>query len=200
MEAVDNVKDALSRLFGRRQIDDEEALFSGFSSTEGDRFGAPSGRESFDGAKLEDDPGLEPPPAGAEQDVGRSMGLGDGKEVGDMADPEEQTNEGLPEAIAEIVRGEDQDSVEESAVGARVVGSEGYGDLSLDIFDSDDILDEEAVGLPEGLIDVDAEALLDECRRIAERLIGLPKGLSTLHQSQAESPNDAANESSGSDA
>ena len=74
------------------------------------------------------------------------------------------------------------------------------GDLSLDIFEADNIPDEEAVGLSEGLIDVDAEAVLDECRRIAERLIELPKGQSNLHQRQPESPNDAANENSGSDA
>ena len=200
MEAIDTLKGALSRLFGRRQIDDKEPLFSEFSSIEGDRFGAPSGRESFGDGKVEDDPGLELPPARGQQDMGRSVGLGAGKEVGDMAEPEEQTNEALPESNAEIVRGEDQGPAEESEVGARGVGSEGYGDLSLDIFASDDIPDEEAVDLPEGLIDVDAEALLDECRRIAERLIELPKGLSTLLQRQAESPNDAANESSGSDA
>ncbi len=128
------------------------------------------------------------------------MGLGAGKEIGDMAEPEEQTTARLPEAIAQIVRGEDQDPAEESEVGARSVGSGGYGDLSLDIFESDDIPDEETVGLPEGLIDVDAEAVLDDCRRIAERLIELPKGQSTPHQRPAESPNDAAKESSGSDA
>ena len=198
MEAIDTVRDALSRLFGRRQIDDEEALFSGFSSIAGDRFEA---RESFGDAELEDDPGIELPPASGQQDVGRSPGLGAGKEIEDMAEPDEQTNGGLPEAIADIVRGEDQDPAEESEAGARSLGSEGYGDLSLDIFESDDIPDdEEAVTLLEGLIDVDAEALLDECRRIAERLIGLPKGQSTLYQRQAESRNDTANESSGSDA
>ena len=186
MEAINTVKDALSRLFGRGQIDNEEALFSGFSSVEGDRFGAPPGRESFGDGKIEDDPGLELPPASGQQDMERSAGLGAGKEIGDMAEPEEQTNEGLPEAITEIVRGEDQDPAEESEVDARGVGSEGYGDLSLDIFASDDIPDEEAVGLPEGLIDVDAEALLDECRRIAERLIELPKGQSILNQRQAD--------------
>ena len=197
MEAIDTLKDSISRLFGRRQIDNEEALFSGFPSVEGDRFEA---RESFGDAKLEDDSSLELPPASGQQDVGRSVDFGAGKEIGDMADPKEQTDEGLPDAIAEIVRGENQDPAEESEMGARGVGSQGYGDLSLDIFESDDIPDEEAVDLPEGLIDVDAEALLDDCRRIAERLIELPKGQSTLHQRQAESPNDAENESSGSDA
>ena len=117
-----------------------------------------------------------------------------------MAEPEEQTNEGLSEAITEIVRGEDQDPADESEEGAPDTSSEGYGDLSLDIFESDEIPDEEAVGLPEGLIDVDAEALLDECRRIALRLFELPTDLSTLHQRQAEGPNDAANDSSSSDA
>ena len=122
MEAIDAVKVALSRLFGRRQVDNEEALFSGFSSIEGDRFGAPSGRESFGDAKLEDEPGLELPPASEQQDTGLSVGLGAGKEIGDMAEPEEQTNEGLPEAIAEIVRGEDRDPAEESEVDARLGG------------------------------------------------------------------------------
>ena len=200
METVDSLRDAISRLFGRQQIDNEETLFSGFSSVEGDRFEASSGRESVGDARLEDDPGLELPPASGQQEVGRGAGLGPGKEIGDMAEPEEQTNEGLPEAIAEIAGGEDQDPADESEEDARGAGSQGYGDLSLDIFEADDIPDEEAVGLPEGLIDVDAETLLDECRRIAERLIELPKGQSTLHQRQAESPNDATNEGSGSDA
>ena len=200
METVDSLRDAISRLFGRRRADNEEVLFSGFPSTEGDRFGASSGRESFDDAELKVDPGLELLPASEQQGVARSAGLGVGKEIGDMAEPEEQTNEGLPEAIAEIVRGEDQDPAEESEEGARGVGSEGYGDLSLDIFESDDIPDEEAVDLPEGLIDLDAETLLDDCRRIAERLIELPKGLSTLLQRQTENPNDTSDESSGGDA
>ena len=179
MESIDTVKDAISRLFGRRQIDGDEALFSGFSSIAGDRFEA---RESFGDAELEDDPGIELPQASGQQEVGRSVGLGAGKEIGDMAEPEKQTNEELPEAIAEIVRVEDQDQPDESEVGASGVGSEGYGDLSLDIFAPDDIPDEEAVDLPEGLIDVDAGALLDDCRHIAERLSELPKGQSTLHQ------------------
>ena len=200
MEAVDSLKDAISRLFGRQQIDNEEALFSEFSSVEGDRFGAPSERGSLGDAEPEDDPGIELPPARGQQEVARGAGLGAGKEIGDMAEPEEQTNEGVPEAIAEVLRGEDQDPADESEEGARSTGSEGYGDLSLDIFAADDIPDEEEVGLPEGLIDVDAGALLDECRRIAERLIELPKGQSALHQEQAKSPNDAANESSSSDA
>lgn len=51
-----------------------------------------------------------------------------------------------------------------------------------------------------GLIHVDAGTHREECRRMAERLIELPKGQATLHQRQAEGPNDAANESSGSDA
>ena len=197
MESIDSVKDAISRLFGRRQIDEDEALFSGFSSIAGDRFEA---RESFGDAELEDDPGIELPQASGQQEVGRSVGLGAGKETGDMAEPEKQTNEGLPEAIAEIVRVEDQDQPDESEAGASSVGSEGYGDLSLDIFESDDIPDEEAVGLPKGLIDLDAEALLDDCRRIAERLIELSKDQPALHQKQAESPNNTANESSGSHA
>ena len=47
---------------------------------------------------------------------------------------------------------------------------------------------------------MDAGTHREECRRMAERLIELPKGQATLHQRQAEGPNDAANESSGSDA
>lgn len=197
METIDTLKEAISRLFVREQIDNEKALFSGFPSTEGDRFEA---RESSVDAGLEDGPGLQLPPASEQQDMARSAGLGAGKEIGDMAEPEEKTNEGLSEAITEIVRGEDQDPADESEEGAPGTSSEGYGDLSLDIFESDEIPDEEAVGLPEGLIDVDAEALLDECRRIALRLFELPTDLSTLHQRQAEGPNDAANDSSSSDA
>ena len=205
METIDTVKDAISRLFGRRQVDNEEALFSGISSAEGDRFGAPSARESSGDAELEGDPGLELPRASGQKEAGRSAGLNAGEEIEDMAEPDEQTNEGLSEVIADIVRGEDQEPAEdqdragESEAGAPGVGSEGYGDLSLDIFESDDIPYEETVSLPEGLIDVDAEALLDECRRVAERLIELPRGRS-LHQRPAESLNDASNESSGSDA
>ena len=42
--------------------------------------------------------------------------------------------------------------------------------------------------------------LLDDCRRMAERLIELSKGQSALHQKQGEISNDTANESYGSDA
>ena len=35
METIDTLKEAISRLFVREQIDNEKALFSGFPSTEG---------------------------------------------------------------------------------------------------------------------------------------------------------------------
>lgn len=67
----------------------------------------------------------------------------------------------------------DQGDEEETEEGEIAVGH--AGDFSLDIFDNDELSDEEKVDLPEGLEDIDTAKLVKDCEAVFERLKAGPQ-------------------------
>ncbi len=67
----------------------------------------------------------------------------------------------------------DQGDEEETEEGDIAIGD--VGDLSLDIFDSDELSDDEKVDLPEWLEDIDTAKLVKDCEAVFERLKAGPQ-------------------------
>ena len=93
------------------------------------------------------------------------------EEAHDMAKSDERGNPTEPEGEPEASGAEAPDSPPElEAGGVDLEGSSGFGELSLDIFASDEVDDDDDVDMPDDLADVDIEALLAECVSVGEKL------------------------------
>ena len=91
-----------------------------------------------------------------------------------MAKSDERGKPMEPEGERETSGTEAPDSEPESETnGLDLKGSSGFGELSLDIFDSDELDDEDDdTDMPDDLADVNIEALLAECLSVGEQLFG----------------------------
>ena len=96
------------------------------------------------------------------------------EEVQGMARSDERGKPMEPEGKGQDSGTEALDSEPESETnGLDLKGSSGFGELSLDIFDSDGLDDEDDhADMPDDLADVNIEALLAECRSVGEQLLG----------------------------
>ncbi len=162
------LKDAVARVLGYGQGDEGELVF----------------------ATLEDArSGLEPP---SRQEVVNKLldqrqngeggntpeGLqGQGQGENPRVEPPlgEKSGEPVLDISALLSGGAEDDAEEELEVGTYEIASAGYGDFSLDIFRSEKIVIADELDLPEGLVDIDVEKLLEECDDVMERLAALPK-------------------------
>ena len=95
------------------------------------------------------------------------------EEVQGMARSDERGKPMEPEGKGQDSGTEALDSEPESETnGLDLKGSSGFGELSLDIFDSDELDDDEDTDMPDDLADVDIKALLAECISVGEQLFG----------------------------
>ena len=98
------------------------------------------------------------------------------EEAHDMPESVERANPIEPEGENEALDAEAPDlSPEFDTSGLDHEGSSGFGELSLDIFASDEVDDRDDADLPYGLAEVDVNALLVESQSVRERLIGSPR-------------------------
>ena len=143
---------------------DESLIFSGLDArTEGSR--SPS---SAEGPVLFEDPIVDYDMVRGARDF-----PGTAKEAQDMAESFERAKPEQPEMGQEAVDAEAPDpSPDSETSGPDIEGSSGFGDLSLDIFASDEMDDDDNVDMPDDLADVNIEALLLECQSVGERLFG----------------------------
>lgn len=140
---------------------DERLIFSGLDLQTGEsrsRAGA-GGPVLFEDSMVDDD---------------RVRGVRDFPEIAeeahDMAESDKRGKPIDPEGEREVLGTEAPDSPPETS-GLDLKGSSGFGELSLDIFASDE-LDDDDVDMPDDLAEVDIEALLMECQSVGERLLG----------------------------
>ena len=98
---------------------------------------------------------------------------GTAKEAQDMAESFERAKPEQPEGEQEALDAEAPDPTPDSETsGLDNEGSSGFGDLSLDIFASDEVEDGDNVDMPDDLAEVNIEALLLQCLSVGERLFG----------------------------
>ena len=71
---------------------------------------------------------------------------------------------------------DEPDTVEDEATAPDDTDGPGLSDPDLDIFAAAAALDDERKKLPEGLVEIDAHSLLDECNGLAQRLAGARVG------------------------
>ena len=94
------------------------------------------------------------------------------EEAHDMAESDERGKPIDPEGEQEARDTEAPDSPPEfETSGLDLEGSSGFGDLSLDIFASDEV-DDDDVDMPDDLAEIDVNALLVESISVGERLFG----------------------------
>ncbi len=172
------LKDAVARVLGYGQSDEGELVFATLDDARSG-LGPPSRQEVVD--KLLDrrqdgeggntperlqgqgeNPRVEPPP---------------GEKSGESMAASQETSGGPVSDISALFSGEgaEDDAEGELEVGTDEVASAGYGDFSLDIFRSESVVLADELSLPEGLVDIDAQKLLEECGDIMERLAALPR-------------------------
>lgn len=176
-EMLATFKNTIARILGFGQGDEGELIFAGLED----------GR-----------PGVEPPSRQEaaekllgyrqESNGGNMMGNVEGEDVGvqppsggepagGMGESQEAREQPASDKSALL----SDEGAEDDAEGGLDLGSEapegsaGFGDLSLDIFESEKLVDEDEQDLPEGLVDIEVQNLLEECGDIAGRLAALPR-------------------------
>ncbi len=71
--------------------------------------------------------------------------------------------------------GAEDDAEGELEVGTDEMASAGFGEFSMDIFRTEKLVVPDEQILPEGMVDIDVQELLEECGDIMERLTALPR-------------------------
>ena len=95
------------------------------------------------------------------------------EEAHDMAKSDERGKPKEPEGEKQAFDTEAPDPPPElETSGLDREGSSGFGELSLDIFATDEMDDDNDVDMPDDLAEVDIETLLMECRSVGEQLLG----------------------------
>ena len=164
MGVLVTIWEKLSRSVSKDSFD-ESSMFSGLDL----RADGVRSRSSAEGPVLFDDS------SGDYEKAGEALNFPEiAEEALDMAKSDER---GEPTELGgerEASGAESPDSPPESETGGLdLKGSSGFGELSLDIFDSDDVDDEDDdADMPDDLADVNIEALLAECRSVGEQLFG----------------------------
>ena len=174
------LKDAVARLLGDGQRDDGELIFASLKDA---RSGLepPSRQEAVkkllgqrqSGEGGNTPQGLQGPAQGESPRVEPLFGENRGESI---AASQEAGREQVSDISALFsVEGAEDDAEGEVEVAVEETASAGFGGFSLDIFKLEKLVDEEEQILPEGLVDIDAQELLEECGDIMERLAALPR-------------------------
>lgn len=172
------LKDAVARLLGDGQRDDGELIFASLKDA---RSGLepPSRQEAV--KKILDqrqsgEGGNTPQGLQGQGESPRVESLFGENKGESIAASQEACREQVSDISALFsVEGAEDDAEGEVEVAVEETASAGFGEFSLDIFKSEKLVDEEEQILPEGLVDIDAQELLEECGDIMERLAALPR-------------------------
>ena len=143
---------------------DESPIFSGLDL----RVDGVRSQSSADGPVLFDDSNGDYEKAGEARNFPEIA-----EEAHDVTESDERVKPVEPGGEPESSGAEAPDpSPDSETSGPDIEGSSGFGDLSLDIFASDEMDDDDNVDMPDDLAEVNIEALLLECQSVGERLFG----------------------------
>lgn len=172
------LKDAVARLLGDGQRDDGELIFASLKDA---RSGLepPSRQEAVNkilDQRQSGEGGNTPQGLQGQGESPRVESLFGENRGESIAASQEACREQVSDISALFsVEGAEDDAEGEVEVAVEETASAGFGGFSLDIFTSEKLVDEEEQILPEGLVDIDAQKLLEECGDIMERLAALPR-------------------------